>query len=99
MDCWQHEIDRAATEAEVVTNAADYLLLWAPGELAPLSLGWRDLRIENAADIERMKRRLVEGVASAHSISPHAVALRDLASYFWHAASRIQDLRLSRSLH
>ena len=96
MDCWTHEIDRAPTEAEVVKGAADYLSLWAPQELAPLSLGWRNLRIEDAADVERMKQWLVEGVASAHSISPHAAALRDLASYFWHAAFRIQELRRSR---
>jgi hypothetical protein len=96
MDCWHHEIDRAPNEAEVVKGAADYLFLWAPQELAPLSLGWRDLRVEDAADVERMKQWLVEGVASAHSISPHAAALRDLASYFWHAAFRIQELRRSR---
>ena len=96
MDCWHHEIDRARTEAEVVQGAADYLFLWAPQELAPLSLGWRDLRIENARDVERMKEWLVEGVASTHCASPHAAALRELASYFWHAAFRIRELHGSQ---
>jgi hypothetical protein len=93
MNCWQQEIDRARSESEVVRGAADYLCLWAPQELAPLSLGWRDLRIETGADIERMKQWLVEGVASAACASPHAAALRELASYFWHAAFRIRELR------
>ena len=95
MDCWHHEIDRASTEADVVKNASDYLFLWAPQELAPVTQGWRELRIETAADIERLKSWLIEGLASAHSIAPQAAALRELASYFWHAASRINDLRRS----
>lgn len=95
MDCWHHEIDRAATEAEVVRSASDYLFLWAPQELAPLTQGWRDLRIETTADVERLKTWLIEGVASAHSIAPQAAALRELASYFWHAAARINELRRS----
>ena len=49
MDCWHHEIDKATTEDEVVNSAADFLALWAPQELAPLTLGWRDLRIESGA--------------------------------------------------
>jgi uncharacterized protein YoaH (UPF0181 family) len=97
MDCWHHEIDRAATEAEVVKSASDYLFLWAPQELAPVTQGWRDLRIENASDVERVKNWLIEGVASTHAIAPHAAALRELASYFWHAAARINELRLSGS--
>ena len=95
MDCWHHEIDRAATEAEVVRSASDYLFLWAPQELAPLTQGWRNLRIETAADVERLKCWLIEGLAGAHSIAPHAAALRELASYFWHAAVRINEIRRS----
>src|SRR6266704_4820792 len=93
MDCWHHEIERAATEREVVRGAADYLFLWAPQELAPLTLGWRDVRVDTAEDVERIKRWLVEGMASTHCASPHAAALRELASYFWHAALKIQELR------
>jgi hypothetical protein len=99
MDCWRHEIDVAATESEVVRIAADYLYLWTPRELTSISLGWRDLRIESAADVERMKGWLVEGVSGGHSISREAAALRELAGYIWHAASRIQELRRPRLLH
>lgn len=96
MDCWHLEIERAATEAEVVKSASDYLFLWGPQELAPVTQGWRDLRIETTADVERLKTWLIEGLASAHSIAPQAGALRELASYFWHAAARINEIRRSR---
>ena len=96
MDCWHYEIERATSEAEVVKSAGDYLFLWAPQELAPVTQGWRDLRIETSADIERLKSWLIEGLASSHSIAPNAGALRELASYFWHAAARINELRRSR---
>ncbi len=97
MDCWHDEIDRAATEAEVVRSASDYLFLWAPQELAPVTQGWRDLRVATAADVERLKCWLIEGLASAHSIAPQAAALRELASYFWHAVARIDEIRRSRA--
>ena len=100
MDCWQNEIRRAASEAEVVRMAADYLTLWAEIELEPLTQGWRDFTIENAADVERVKRWLVESVNSSQSLAPNAAELRELASYFWHAAARIGELRSAgRVLH
>lgn len=95
MDCWHLELERATTEADVVKSASDYLFLWAPQELAPVTQGWRDLRIETGADIVRLKSWLIEGLASAHSIAPQAAALRELASYFWHAAARIGEIRRS----
>ncbi len=97
MDCWHQAIDKATTESEVVKGASDYLFLWAPQELAPVTQGWRDLRIETVSDIERLKSWLVEGVASAHSIAPQAAELRELASYFWHAAARIREIRRARA--
>ena len=100
MDCWQDEIRRATTEAEVVNKAADYLTLWAEVELEPLTQGWRDFTIENAADVERVKRWLVESVNASQSLAPNASELRELASYFWHAAARIGELRdAERVLH
>jgi hypothetical protein len=85
MNCWHDEIDRSITEADVVRSVRDYLALWAPGELTPLTLGWRQMKIESAADILRVKRWLTE--------TPQ---LRELASYFWHAATRIEEIRRSR---
>ena len=95
MDCWQHEIKRAQTESEVITTASDYLTLWAPQELGPITLGWREVRIENRADIERLKGWLNEGLASDLSLAPHADQLHQLSDYLWHAAARIDELRRS----
>lgn len=85
MSCWHDEIDRSTTEADVVRSARDYLALWAPHELAPLTLGWREMKVDGASDIARMKAWLTE--------TPQ---LGELASYFWHAAARIEDIRRSR---
>jgi hypothetical protein len=54
--------------------------------------GWRDLRIETAADIDRMKGWITEGPATSATAEP----LRELAGYFWHAAARILEIRRSR---
>jgi hypothetical protein len=95
MDCWHRELERSGTEADVVQSASDFLALWSPRELEPLTLGWRDLRIEGAADIERMKRWLVDEAAEL-AIGPGAGELRELGDYFWHAAMRIEELRAQR---
>jgi hypothetical protein len=85
MNCWHDEIDRAITEEDVVQSARDYLALWAPAELLPVTLGWRDLKVECASDVTRMKAWLTE-----------TSQLRELAAYFWHAATRIEQIRRSR---
>ena len=85
MSCWHDEIDRSITETDVVRAAREYLALWAPSELLPLTLGWRELKIENAADITRVQRWFTE--------TPQ---LHELATYFWHAAARIEEIRRSR---
>ena len=85
MDCWHREIEKSGTEAEVVANARDFLALWSPRELAPLTLGWRDIAIENADDVDRVKRWIVEDFSPAH--------LSDLGEYLWHADRRIRELR------
>jgi hypothetical protein len=92
MDCWHREIENANTEAEVATLASDYLSLWGPSELEPVTQGWRELRIETAADIDRMKGWITEGPATSATAEP----LRELAGYFWHAAARILEIRRSR---
>jgi hypothetical protein len=93
MDCWHYEIDKATTEAEIIRNASDYLLLWVPRDLDPVQLGLAEMRIESSDDIERVKRWLGDpqlGKAAAISNRSH---LRELSSYFTHAASRIGELR------
>ena len=96
MDCWHHEIDKATSETEVVRCASDYLALWAPRELEPLALGLVEMRIGSADDVERVKRWLTDNKASAYSNPSHAAHLRELAAYFWHAASRLGELEAPR---
>jgi hypothetical protein len=97
MDCWHDEIDKSKTEEEVVRCATDYLVLWAPRELGPLALGLVEMSIESPEDIERVKRWLTDNHMTANSKSPRDAHLRELSSYFWHASSRIADLRRERA--
>ncbi|MBC8021867.1 MAG: hypothetical protein H7Y14_02035 [Burkholderiales bacterium] len=95
MDCWHHEIEKATTEDDVVRSASDYLQLWAPRELDPTQLGLIDMQIDSPDDIERVKRWLSDKEPAA--VSPtHSADLKELNGYFWHAASRLGEIRQSR---
>jgi hypothetical protein len=92
MDCWHHEIDKANTVDEVVRSASDYLQLWAPREIDPMQLGLVDMHIDSPDDIERVKRWLADNEPKA--VNPtHNAHLKELTGYFWHAASRVGQLR------
>src|SRR5882672_4637673 len=95
MDCWHQEIDKATTEEQVVRCASDYLALWAPRELEPLALGLIDKSIESVDDVERVKLWLTDNKSTAYSNPSHVAHLRELAGYFWHAASRVDEIRRS----
>ena len=95
MDCWHHEIDKASTEDEVVKSASDYLLLWAPRELDPMQVGLVDMSIESPDDIERVKSWLSDH--ESHAVSPtYSAHMKELTGYFWHAASRLGEIRQAR---
>lgn len=89
MDCWHSKLDQASTEAEVAKHASDYLALWAPRELEPLTLGWREVRVESASDVVTLKTWLLD----SPYISDPTTELHGLAGYFWHAAERIERIR------
>ena len=88
MDCWQREIARSRTEAEVLRNAGDFMALWSPRELAPVTRGWRPVKIENAEDLERVKKWVVEDVPVGDG-----TPLRELGDYLWYASARIRQIR------
>lgn len=92
MDCWHDEIEKATTADQVVRSACDYLLLWAPREIDPMQLGLIDMSIDSPDDVDRVKRWLVDTAVAAASPT-HGAHLRELADYFWHASSRIEELR------
>ena len=92
MDCWHHEIDKASSIDDVVRSASDYLQLWAPREIDPMQLGLVDMHIESPDDIERVKRWLADNEPRA--VNPtHNAHLKELTGYFWHAATRVGQLR------
>lgn len=85
MDCWRREIGKSRTEAEVVRNAVEFMALWSPRELAPVTRGWRKVEIQSAEDLERVTRWVVE--------EPAAEPLRELGEYLWYASARIREIR------
>jgi len=89
MDCWHRKLDQARTEAEVASEAADFLALWAPSELEPLTLGWREVRVETADDVARVRGWFLESAGAGDA----GTRLHELAGYFWHAAERIERIR------
>ncbi len=91
MDCWQREIDRSKTEAEVIARTADFMSLWSPRELAPVTLGWREVSIASADDIERVKKWLEDDMYA--SMAAEVQPLRELGDYLWHASERIREVR------
>ena len=95
MDCWTHELDKASTPEEVLHSANDYLCLWAPRELDSVELGLAELRIESVEDVHRVKRSLLTPFAAVQADTRQGAHLRELASYFWRASSRLQELRAS----
>jgi hypothetical protein len=98
MDCWHLEIEHATTEEDVVRLAQDYLFLWSPQELAPITMGWRPIRVETPSDIERLRQWLAEGLAGTLSAAQGAPQLRVLRDYFWHAAVRLREIHARASL-
>ena len=61
MNSWLKDIDRATTEAEVVSRTRDYCSLVSPRDLQPLPEDCRQIRIENHGDIPLLRERLAVG--------------------------------------
>src|SRR5262245_24879768 len=95
MDCWHHELEKATTEREILQGATDYLQLWAPRGLDSATLGLAELRIDSGEDIERARRALGNGTTPQPASPAHAAHLRELASYFRHAAKKWCQVRVS----
>ncbi len=93
MNAWFKDIDRATTEAEIVANARDYCSLVHPRDLAPLPEKCRTIRIDNDADIPRLRERLAEGYAEGRSHASEVEKLRDLLSYLAKASDRLSEIR------
>jgi hypothetical protein len=93
MNAWLKEIDRATTEAEIVASARDYCSLMHPRDLEPLPKEYREIRIENDADIPRLRERLAKGYAGLHAHASEVEKLRELLNYLSRATERLGELR------
>jgi hypothetical protein len=92
MKTWLRDIERASDPHEIVASARDYISLWSPRELPE---GAREIRIEDEADIPRLRERLVTGVGPAAQGSPER--FRDLVTYLSRASERLGELRNGQS--
>lgn len=93
MISWLKDIDRATTEAEVVSRARDYCSLISPRDLQPLPEDCRQIRIDNDADIPRLRERLARGCEGARAHASELEKARELVSYLSRAAERLGELR------
>jgi hypothetical protein len=93
MNAWLKEIDLATTEAEIVASARDYCSLMHPRDLEPLPKEYREIHIENDADIPRLRERLAKGYAGLRAHASEIEKLRDLLDYLSRATERLGELR------
>ncbi len=93
MNAWFKDIDRATTEAELVSNARDYCCLLHPRDLAPLPVECREIRIESDSDIPRLRAQLAQGCAGVRDRADDMEKLRDLVSYLSKVSERLGEIR------
>jgi hypothetical protein len=93
MNSWLKDIDRATTEAEVVSRTRDYCSLVSPRDLQPLPEECREIRIDSQGDIPLLRERLAIGFESACAHASELEKLRDLVSYLSRATERLGELR------
>ena len=93
MKTWLRDIEHASDPHQIVASARDYISLWSPRELPEEA---REIRIEDEADIPRLRERLVSGRA-AMTAHPSPERLRDLVAYLSRAAERLGELRDGQS--
>jgi hypothetical protein len=92
MNSWFKDIERARTRAELVAGARDYCSLLHPRELEPLPRECREIHIEGAADIVRLRTSLSEGFAQVHGEGEDSPRLRELVDYLARASQRLGEL-------
>jgi hypothetical protein len=93
MKAWLDDIARARNDDELLEEARAYCVLVHPRELAALPPDCRSIRIDDAADIPRVARRLTEAYAALRGQDLDSPPLRDLVNYLSHATRRLGELR------
>ncbi len=93
MNAWFKEVDRATTEAELVSHARDYCALMHPRDLAPLPVECREIHIETDSDIPRLREKLAKGYADIRSHASEVEKLGELVSYLAKVSERLGEIR------
>jgi hypothetical protein len=93
MNAWFKEVDRATTEAELVSNARDYCALMHPRDLAPLPMDCREIHIETDSDIPRLREKLAKGYAGVRNHASEVEKLGELVSYLAKVTERLGEIR------
>jgi hypothetical protein len=92
MNAWFNDIDRATTQAQIVAHARDYCALVNPRDLAPLPETCRAIRIDNDADIHRLREQIAEGYAEVRDQATEVDRVRDLIDFLSKASDRLEKL-------
>ena len=90
MKTWLRDIERATTGAEVLASARDFVSLWSPRELPE---GCREIRIEDEADIPRLRERLASSAGECSAPRQNPGRLHELVAYLSRATERLGELR------
>jgi hypothetical protein len=93
MNVWFKEVDRATTEAELISNARDYCALLHPRDLAPLPVDCREIHIETDSDIPRLREKLAKGYAGVRNHASEVEKLGELVNYLAKVTERLGEIR------
>ena len=94
---WEGQLEQAATPAEVIAIARDYLALLAPEEIVLLPVDARPRRVRDADDLAEIHERLVEAYQRTRASGAELALLQRLASFFARATARLSDLAAGAS--
>lgn len=94
MKAWLEHLERARSGEEILAGARDYCCLLSPRDLALLPEECRRIRLDAAADIAPISRKLSASVAQLRD--PHgaeARRLQELVRFLSRAEERLGELR------
>jgi hypothetical protein len=92
MSTWHRQIDDAASVAEVVSIARDFLATWTPQELARLPAECRPGKIRDESDIAELHARLAEEYRTTRASGDELTTLQLITSFMVRTSVRIAEL-------
>ena len=89
---WFHQLDRAATVADVVRVTRDYLATWPPETLALLPAECRPGRLKSHEDIDELHACLADEYRRTRLEGTPLSALQRMTSFIVRASMRLAQL-------